>query len=305
MGTEGERQHKNFARDGLCLTLKQIFMQLEFRYADLLDDVAFKLVFGQESTKNVMIEFLNQVIPDRKIVDVEFADKEVHPNLRDKKTSIYDLLCKTDDGSRIIVELQKRKQDSYAERMLYYSMHQVLQQVESGASSFDFCPIYVISILNFTIDQNNGLDRVKTVYRLIEETDRTVLTDRLTYIFIELPKFVKSAEELDGDILEGMYFCLKNMPKLQERPNALKHGVFDTIFEMGELLEMDEVTRDKILENMTTERDLKNQFEYVKKEGRAEGRAETVRKMLAAGIPAEKIAAALSITVDECLSYLN
>ena len=60
-------------------------MQLEFRYADLLDDVAFKLVFGQESTKNVMIEFLNQVIPDRKIVDVEFADKEVHPNLRDKK----------------------------------------------------------------------------------------------------------------------------------------------------------------------------------------------------------------------------
>ena len=131
------------------------------------------------------------------------------------------------------------------------------------------------------------------------------MTDRLTYIFIELPKFVKSAEELDGDILEGMYFCLKNMPKLQERPNALKHGVFDTIFEMGELLEMDEVTRDKILENMTTERDLKNQFEYVKKEGRAEGRAETVRKMLAAGIPAEKIAAALSITVDECLSYLN
>ena len=50
----------------------------EFKYADLLDDIAFKLVFGQESTKNVMIEFLNQVIPDRKIVDVDFADKVVH-----------------------------------------------------------------------------------------------------------------------------------------------------------------------------------------------------------------------------------
>lgn len=71
-------------------------MQLEFKYADLLDDIAFKLVFGQESTKNVMIEFLNQVIPDRTIVDVDFADKEIHPNLRDKKTSIYDLLCKTE-----------------------------------------------------------------------------------------------------------------------------------------------------------------------------------------------------------------
>ena len=142
---------------------------------------------------------------------------------------------------------------------------------------------------------------------MIEETDRIVLTDRLTYIFIELPKFVKSAEELDGDILEGMYFCLKNMPKLQERPNALKHGVFDTIFEMGELLEMDEVTRDKILENMTTERDLKNQFEYVKKEGRAEGRAEgdldraikVAKEMLADGISAEKISKYTELSIEQ------
>lgn len=190
-------------------------MQLEFKYADLLDDEAFKLVFGQESTKEVMIEFLNQVITDKKIVDLEFMDKEIHPNVRDKKASIYDLFCKTDDDSRIIVELQKRKQDSYAERMLYYSMHQILKQVEAGASSFDFCPIYVISILDFTIDQNNSIDRVKTVYRLLEDENRTLLTDRLTYIFLELPKFGKTADELDGGILEGMYFCFKNMALLR------------------------------------------------------------------------------------------
>ena len=257
-------------------------MHLEFKYADLLDDLAFKLVFGQESTKDVMIEFLNQVITDKTIVDVEFADKEIHPDLRDKKTSIYDLLCKTDDGSRIIVELQKRKQDSYAERMLYYSMHQILKQVEAGKTSFDFCPIYVISIMDFTIDQNDGNPGIKTVYRLLEETTHALLTDRLTYIFIELPKLGKTVDELDGDVFEGMCFCLKNMPFLQNRPEALTHSVFDTIFRISELLEMDEETRYKILENMTTERDLRNQFEYARKEGRAlgleegreEGRAE-------------------------------
>ena len=263
-------------------------MHLDFKYADLLDDLAFKLVFGQESTKNVMIEFLNQVITDRKIVDVEFADKEIHPNIRDRKTSIYDLLCMTDDGSRIIVELQKRKQDSYAERMLYYSMHQILKQVESGASSFDFCPIYVISILNFTLDQNDSIADVKTVYRLLEETHNTLLTDRLTYIFIELPKFKKSAEELTGDVLEGMYFCLKNMSQLQERPIALTHGIFDKIFGISELLVMDEDTRDKIIENMTTERDLKNQLDYARKvaiaEGLAEGKAQGMAQGMAQGI---------------------
>ena len=129
--------------------------------------------------------------------------------------------------------------------------------------------------------------------------------------------------ERKGEAYNGMYFCLRHMYRLQSRPNALMHEVFDTIFKISELLEMDEETRNKIIENMTTERDLKNQFEYARKEGRAlgreegkaegraegrvegraEGRAETIRKMLASGVPAETIAGALGITVEECLSY--
>ena len=50
--------------------LIKIFMQLGYKYADLLDDDVFKLVFGQESSKDVTIEFLNQVITDRNIVDL-------------------------------------------------------------------------------------------------------------------------------------------------------------------------------------------------------------------------------------------
>ena len=40
-------------------------MHEDVKYPDLMVDDAFKLVFGQESTKDVMIEFLNQVSPDR------------------------------------------------------------------------------------------------------------------------------------------------------------------------------------------------------------------------------------------------
>ena len=282
-------------------------MRADLKYPDLMVDDAFKLVFGQESTKDVMIEFLNQVISEKRIVDVEFMDKEIHPIPRDKKTSIYDLFCKTDDGSRIIVELQNRKQDQYAERVLYYSMHQVLKQVESGRDSYDFCQIYVISILDFTLKQNEGISDVKTVYRLLEENYHRCLSNRMTYVFIELPKFNKSVDELDGDILEGMYFCLKNMHLLQERPEVLEHPVFDKIFSMGENIMMTEELRTKILEKMNTERDLRNQFAYARKEGlaeglaegRAEGRAEVVRTMVASGMPVEVIAKALGVPVEE------
>ena len=198
-------------------------MDYDFKYADLMNDDVFKLVFGQESSKDVMIEFLNQVINDRQITDLEFFDKEMQPTERRNKTSVYDMFCKTDDGSRIIVEVQRRKQATYVERTIYYSTFQVRNQVDAGCGDYAFCPVYVINILDFNIDENRGNPEVKTVYRLYEAARRTLLTDKLTFIFLELNKFKKTLEELDGDVLDGMYFCLKNMTKLTDCPQVLTH----------------------------------------------------------------------------------
>lgn len=290
-------------------------MLKKFKYADLLDDDVFKLVFGRESTKDVMIEFLNQVISDRNIVDLEFIDKEMHPIDRNRKSSVYDMFCKTDDGSRIVVEIQRRKQSTYAERALYYSTFQIGRQVDAGSGDYDFCPVYVISILDFSIDQNDGISDVRTVYRLYEESSGRLLTDRLTFIFLELSKFRKTAEELDGDILEGMYFCFKNMSMLKDRPDALEHSVFKKIFEASELIGMDEGTRSKIIEHMTTERDLRNQMAYARKEAIEEGLAEgrerglaegreierrdLAKKLLQKGMPSEEVCDLTGLSVEE------
>ena len=276
-------------------------MQSEFKYADLLDDDVFKLVFGRESSKDVMIEFLNQVIPDRKIIDLEFVDKEMHHVDRSRKDSIYDMFCKTDDGSRIVVEVQRRKQANFAERAIYYSTFSIANQVSAGAGCYDFYPGYVISILNFGFKP--GGTKVKSEFRLYETDTRELLTDRVTFIFLDLSKFKKTAEELSGDILEGMYFCFKNIVSLTERPEILEHDVFRKIFEVSELINMDEVTRSKVIEKMTTERDLRNQMEYALQEaiaeghaaGHAEGLAEAARKMVASGMTHEAVAEILQI----------
>ena len=144
-------------------------MSYDFKYADLLNDEVFKLVFGRESSKDVMIEFLNQVISDRTITDLEFIDKEMHPVERDLKGTVYDMFCKTDDGSRIIVEVQRRKQPFYPERALYYSTFQIQRQIEAGAETYDFLPVYVVNILDFKMNDDVDDDNVKRVYRLYEE----------------------------------------------------------------------------------------------------------------------------------------
>ena len=70
---------------------------------------------------------------------------------------------------------------------------------------------------------------------------------------------------------------MKHMPTLNNRPDGLDHDVFRKIFEVSELLNIDEETRSKIIHKMTTERDLRNQMAYARKEaieqGMAEGRA--------------------------------
>ena len=283
--------------------LKLNFMSYEFKYADLLDDDVFKLVFGRESTKDVMIEFLNQVIPDRKIVDLEFIDKEMHPAERDAKGVVYDMFCKTDSGARIIVEVQRRKQPFYPERAVYYSTFQIQRQVEAGADAYDFLPVYVVNILDFKMDKHDVGTDIKTVYRLYEERSRRFLTDRVTFIFIELPRFMKTIDELDGNVLEGMYFCFKNMSVLDERPKVLTHQIFSKIFEVSELYNMDQDTRDKVIHKMTTERDLRNQMAYARQEaieeGLAEGRAEVARGMLADGMPVDKIAKYTNLSIEE------
>ena len=298
-------------------------MQQDFKYADLMNDDVFKLVFGQESSKDVMIEFLNRVIPDRVIVDLDFMDKEMKSLDRERKDSIYDMFCKTDDGSRIVVEVQRRKQDTYIERSIYYSTFQIRNQVDAGIGDYGFCPVYVINILDFNIDENRGNPNVRTVYRFYEESAHTLLTDKLTLIYIELGKFQKTLADLDGDVLEGFYFCLKNMHRLDGCPDVLEHGIFKRMFDISELIKMDEVTRSKVLLKMTTERDLRNQMAYARKEaiaeglaegraegraeglaegraeGRAEGLAEAVKKMIAAGIEREAVADIMGLSLAE------
>jgi predicted transposase/invertase (TIGR01784 family) len=87
------------------------------------------------------------------------------------------------------------------------------------------------------------------------------------------------------------------------------------MFDISELVNMDEYTSSKVLLKMTTERDLRNQIEYAKKEaieegraegleeGRAEGRAEgmniVIRQMAAKGMDLQQIADIVELSVEE------
>ena len=57
------------------------------KYVSLLSDCGFKYVFGKIANKEIIIAFLNQVIPDRVIVDIEQLRNEQLPYLKDRRTT--------------------------------------------------------------------------------------------------------------------------------------------------------------------------------------------------------------------------
>ena len=62
---------------------------------------------------------------------------------------------------------------------------------------------------------------------------------------------------------------------------------------------MDEITRSNVIENMTTERDLRNQMDYAKQEGRAEGINLVIRQMIAKGMTVQQVADIVDMTAEE------
>ena len=127
-------------------------LEKEHPYVDLLTDIGFKHVFGNPANKKLLIDFLNAVIEDRHIIDLTYGNNERIPLMKDSKHSRLDLYCITNDGTRIIVELQRYPQKDYIYRSLYYSSLLINEQVRIGSETYFFFPVYSVNILDFLSD---------------------------------------------------------------------------------------------------------------------------------------------------------
>ena len=244
-------------------------LEKEHPYVDLLTDIGFKHVFGNPANKKLLIDFLNAVIEDRHIIDLTYGNNERIPLMKDSKHSRLDLYCITNDGTRIIVELQRYPQKDYIYRSLYYSSLLINEQVTIGSETYFFFPVYNVNILDFVLPEFKESPQVKTSVTLMETSRKVKFGRLLTLIYIELPKFNKKLEELDkGNFLENIYFCLRNLYELKNCPESLesvKH-----LFEAARIAAMDSQAKIKYIHMIDRERDLRNQFQFATNKDREE-----------------------------------
>ena len=77
-------------------------------------DRGFKILFGQENSKVLLIDLLNDLLEgERHIEDLEYMNNELPSETSDGRTAVFDLRCKDKDGSIFLVEITKLQSTLY------------------------------------------------------------------------------------------------------------------------------------------------------------------------------------------------
>ena len=227
-------------------------------YINLLTDFGFKRVFG---IKEVMLKFLNAVLNiEGGITDLEYIDTEILGLTKDDRKAVYDLVCVTGKGEHIIVEMQQIRQDYFKDRTLLYLAMLILKQSQKGrakdgkAWNFKQPFVYVICIADFYLNEEEEiaaknlakaakqgtkdiaiadvavkidlklLEKYHSSIKLMDEETKNVFYEKLSLVFIELPKFSKKLDEVKTFIEQWIYL-IKNMHRLKNVPKNFEDEI--------------------------------------------------------------------------------
>ena len=268
------------------------------KFINPFTDIGFKRIFGQEFSKPLLLNFLNNLlVGEKEIVDITFLDKEQPAIYEEDRSLIYDVYCKTTDGDHIIVEMQNKEQPFFKKRSIYYVSEAISRQGERGAQwKYGIKAVYFVAFLNFKLDDIGTKFRTDTC--LMDMESRDVFSTDIRMIYLQLPYFNKTADECDNDF-ERWIYVLKNMEALNRMPFAAKDSVFAKIAEIADISALSKEERMKYDEGIRKFRDTICVMDYNLEKGRKEGIYEVARNLLAMGLPKTSIMQATGLNKDE------
>jgi predicted transposase/invertase (TIGR01784 family) len=275
---------------------------LKDKYINPLTDFGFKKLFGTAPNKILLIDFLNQILPERhRIRDLSYSRNE-HLGLNElDRKAIFDLYCIGENGERFIVEMQKAKQNFFKDRSIYYASFPIQEQAGKGEWDYRLEPVYSVGILDFIFDDHKSDSELLHTVALKNQRCE-VFYDKLNFIYIELPKFKKSEDELETQFDQWLY-VFRHLSKLQDRPLKLQDSVFQKLFEAAEIAKFSPEERDAYEDSLKYYRDLKNVVDTSREEGIQEGieqrNFEIARKMKDKGMSNAEIAELTGLTETE------
>ena len=276
---------------------------LQERYINPYTDFGFKKLFGTDMNKELLISFLNALLHgEQTVTDVTYLNPE-HLGAREiDRKAVFDVYCENEKGEKFLVEMQKGEQEFFKDRSIFYSTFPIREQAVKGDKwEYELKAVYTIGILNFTFDKKDD-NYYHHEVKLLDTHTKEVFYDKLTFIYLEMPKFNKTENELDS-MFDKWMFVLRNLSRLMERPAALQERIFERLFRAAEIAGFSKQELYDYEESLKVYRDWYSVISTAEKKGREEGekkkQQEIALKMKVKGFSTAEIAEVTGLSPDE------
>ncbi|MDR2232612.1 MAG: Rpn family recombination-promoting nuclease/putative transposase [Tannerella sp.] len=267
-------------------------------YIDPMTDFGFKKLF---LNKELLIAFLNDILA-ADIRDITYQPTEGLGEYRYERTAVFDLLCTVGDESFIIVEMQIGQQTFFRDRVLFYASHVIRKQAPKRKYwDFNLKAVYVVSILDFTVFRDRESEHeVIEKAGLYRERTRTPFSDKLRFVFIELPKFKKTPAELQTNTDTWLYL-LKHTFTLKSPPPEIRGRIFKRFFEIAQINKLTHTEMETFEKSLKKNFYLRDMVQAARIEERIEGRKQFAIKLLLKDIPIDEIIYLTDLTRSQIL----
>ena len=302
------------------------------RSANLLNDFAFKYVFGEDCKEaNDALKSLLTVFLERKVNHVVVKNSEMVKDYSKMKSSRLDLLVEFNDKTTVDLEMQLRQtKDNLMNRFSYYLARLHGSQDMEGKSYGQLKETIVMIFFNVNIVEN---DNICNTFRLKCDGDLPLVKeekeDCMKLRAIEMPKvdLNKPLEDMNEQEKMIYYFlnCQKGMDDskikvmiendeviqmLEKRVETISDDRWKKIIEDFQKLHENEERIELQLELEGTQRQMKEvQKEKEKAEKKVEEKDQEIKQMiqvmLTNGMSLELISKSLSKSEDEIMELLK
>lgn len=275
------------------------------KYINPFTDYGFKKLFGEEINKDLLLDFLNELLRDEQglIKNLTFLKTEQIGATEIDRKAIFDIYCENEKGEKFIVELQKTKQNFFKDRTVYYSTFPIREQAKRANWDFELKAIYTIAILDFVFDADKyEPDKFRYDVKLTDIETKSIFYNKLTFIYLEMPKFNKTVDELVTRFDKWLYI-IKNLNRLDRIPDKLREQIFDKLFATAEIARFTPAQVLSYEDSLKYYRDLKNSLDTArgegKIEGKLEGKLEIAKRALKKGYSINDITEITGLSEDE------
>lgn len=283
------------------------------KYINPFTDFGFKRLFGEDMNKDLLLDFLNELLKEKQgqITDLTYVKTEQLGRTEEERKAIFDIYCENEKGEKFLVEMQKTKQAFFKDRTVYYSTFPIQEQAKRSDWDYSLKAVYTIAILDFVFDEDKKkeeADKFRYEIQLSDVETNTVFFDKLTFIYLEMPKFSKKEEEIETKFEKWLY-VLKNLHKLDRLPEKLQEEIFERVFEVAEISKFTQEEHRSYENSLKSYRDLQNSLAKARAEGEEKGMdlktVSVVLKMRSKGFSNDEIADVVELTVEQVIAIIE